>query len=414
MAVIPVHPVELRGIGIAKEATGAVGTPVLPTATLTVNKFAPDDKIAPLEDKSWRQAMAELYDLLPGTTMSDFDIGGPLYADTIGYPLLNLMGDYTTTGTAASPSSTLSGSVSAGATSVTVASGTGFAANQWIQIGPDATGGAEVVQILSVATNTLTLTPATPLRFGHASASAVTNTTAGNGNYTHVFSLLNSQAGGAQPPTHTLTDVTGIPATNLARQYSSAVFSDVTITGNPSALLTWDGKGHAWLSSIAASIPTIAPSAQLAQASWNSIVGIGGPATGGTLVNYVEEWVFTGTRQIGSHWTASGQQNPYIHARGFFGAALTLKFGPVGDETQFLNYLNYTKPQVQIIASGPNSSSIQIDAQKAAFDSVKLDDSKETFGYDGSAKLLANTTNVGFSAAYSPVKITVKNSVPTY
>lgn len=414
MSVIPVKPVELRGIGIAKEAVGAVGTPVMPTAAITCNKFGPDDKIAALEDKSWRQAMAELYDLLPGTTMSDFDIGGPVYADTLPYGLLNLMGDYTTTGTATTPNSTLNGAVLAGATSITVVSGAGFAASQWIQIGPDANGGAEVVQILSVATNVLTLQSTTPLRFGHATASAVTNTVAGNGNYTHVFSLLNSAANGAQPPTHTLTDVTGLPASTLARQYASAVFSDITITGNPSALLTWDGKGHAWLSNIAASLPTIAPSAQPAQASWNSIVGIGGPASGATLNSYVEEWVWTGTRKIGTYWTASGQQNPYIHARGPFGAALTLKFGPAPDETQFLNYLNYSKPQVQIIATGPNSSSIQIDAQKAAFDTGKLDDSKDAFGYDVGAKLIANTTNVGFSASYSPVKITVKNAVPTF
>jgi hypothetical protein len=392
----------------------AVGTPVLPTATIPCEKFTPDDKIVGLIDKSWRQAMAEEYAYIQGTYNTDFDIGGPVYADTIGYGLLNLMGDYVTTGTATTPNSTLNGSVAAGATSLTVVSGTGFAANQYIQVGPDANGGAEVVQVQSVATNTITLMPATPVRFAHATASTVTNTAAGNGNYTHVFSLLNSAANGAQPPTHTITDISGLPASTGARVYSSCCFSEVQLTGNATSLLTWDGKGQGWLSAIAASTPTVSPSAQPTQAAWNSIVGVGGPASGGTLNNYVEEWVLSVHRKIGPYWTAQGAQNPFIIVRGGFTAALTLKFGPVPSESQLLNFLNNVQPQVQIIATGPNSSSVQIDSQVTAFDAAKIQDGKEAFGYDVSAKCIANTTNTGFSAGFSPVKITVKNAVPTY
>jgi hypothetical protein len=407
-----VFPVERRAVGIAKEVTA--GTPVLPTATIPVEKFAPDDKITGLIDKSWRQSMAEEYAYIQGTYNTDLDLGGPVYADTIGYSLLNLFGDYTSTGTATTPNSTLSAPAVAGATSITVVSGTGFLANQWIQVGPDATGGAEIVQVLSVATNTITLTSSTPLRFGHANASAVTNTSAGAGNYTHVFSLLNSGTNGAQPPTHTLTDITGIPATNLARVYSSCCFSDIVLTGNATALLTWDGKASGWLSAIAASIPTVSVSTQPTQAAWNSIVGVGGPATGGTLNSYVEEWVLNIQRKLGIYWTAQGVQNPYIIARGGLAASLTLKFGPAPSEAQLLNFLNNTQPQVQIIATGPNSSSIQIDAQLTAFDTAKIADGKEAFGYDVSAKLIGNTTNVGFSAGFSPCKITLKNAVPSY
>ncbi len=407
-----VYPVERRAIGIAKEATA--GTAVAMTATWPLKKATFDDKIAALMDESWRQSMAVEYGYIPGTYSNDFDLGGPVYADMLGYGLLNLFGDYTTTGVAVAPNSTLSGPLAAGVTSVPVVSGTGFAASQWIQIGPDVTGGAEMVQVLSVATNTITLQPATPLRFGHASASPVTNTTTGNGNYTHVFSLLNSAANGAQPPTHTLTDVSGVPLTYGARQYAYACFSEIILTGNPSALLEWSGKGTGFLSSIATATPTVAPSTQPAQASWNSIVGVGGPASGGTLNSYVDEWVVTIQRKLGPYWTASGQQNPYAIVRGGLSAALTLKFGPAPDESQFLNFLNNSQPQVQIKATGPNSSLLTIDAQQCAFDTGKLDDSKEAFGYDISAKAIANTTNVGFSAGYSPVKVTLKNGTPSY
>ncbi len=156
-----------------------------------------------------------------------------------------------------------------------------------------------------------------------------------------------------------------------------------------------------FLSAIAASVPTLSFSAQPAQAAWNSVVGVGGPASGGTLNSYVDEWVLTIARKVGPYWTASGQQNPYIIARSELTASLSLKFNPVPNESQLLNYLNNSQPQVQIIATGPNSSSV-------------TNDSREAFGYDVTAKCIANTTNVGFSAAYCPVKVTVKNAIPSY
>lgn len=407
-----ITPVERRGIGVAREAVA--GTAVLPTTGIPIEKFAPDDKITGLIDKSMRQAMAGEYAYIPGTYSADLDMSGPLYADTIGHALLNCLGDYVTTGTAATPSTTTTAPAVAGATSLTVTAGTSFTVGMWIQVGPDANGGAEVVQVLSGSSTSITLQTTTPLRFGHASAAAVTNTTAGNGNYTHVFALLNSAASGAQPPTHTLTDVTGVPATNLARVYTSACISEVILTGSATALLTWDAKATSFLSAIAASVPTLSFSAQPAQAAWNSVVGVGGPASGGTLNSYVEEWVLTVARKVGPYWTASGQQNPYIIARGELTASLSLKFNPVPNESQLLNYLNNSQPQVQIIATGPNSSSVTIDSQVTAFDTSKLNDSKEAFGYDVTAKCIANTTNVGFSAAYCPVKVTVKNAIPSY
>lgn len=410
--MVTVFPVERRAVGYAKETT--VGTPINMTTSIPVDKFDPEDKITGLIDQSWRQAMAQEYAYIQGTYSTDWEMGGPFYADTVPFSLLNILGDYTTTGTAATPSTTTSGINAAGATSITVASGTSFTVGMNIQVGPDATGGAEIVTVLSGASGAITLNASTPLRFTHATASPVTNTTGAAGSFTHVFSLLNSAANGAQPPTHTLTDFTGIPATDLARVYSSAVFSDWTLTGNPSALLMWDGKGSGWLSAIAASVPTVSFSTFPTQASWNSIVGIGGPATGGTLNPYVDEWELNITRQTSPVWTTQGVQNPYIIVRGGLSAALTLKFGPVPSEAMLLDYLNNSQPQVQIIATGPNTSTVQIDAQVAAFDTTKLNDGSEAFGYDTTAKLIANTTNTGFSGAFSPCKITIKNTTPTY
>src|SRR5437879_5031784 len=103
----PVFPTERRAIGIAKEAIA--GTPVLPTSTIPLDKFSAEDKVTGLVDKSWRQAMAEEYGYTQGTYSADLDLGGPVYADTFGFGLLNALGEYTVTGTAAGPNTTLTG-----------------------------------------------------------------------------------------------------------------------------------------------------------------------------------------------------------------------------------------------------------------------------------------------------------------
>jgi hypothetical protein len=410
--MVAVFPVTRRGIALGKEAAGAVGTPVMPTIGVPAEKFTVEDKINPLIDKSWRQSMAEEFGYTAGTYVTDWDIQGPVYADTLGHFLLNCLGDYTSTGVATTPNSTLSSPLAIGTFTVPVVAGTGFAANQWIQV--DTGSNAEIVQVLSVATNTITLTAATPIRLTHLTGVAVTNTVAGNGNYTHVFSLLNSAANGAQPPTHTLTDISGMPASTFARQYASACVSEVVLTANAQQFLTWQAKGQGWLSSIAATTPVFTASTQPAQAGWNGAVGIGGPASGGTKVLYVSDWAITLARKIAPVWTVQGVQNPYVIARGGFAASLKLTFESAPSETPLLNLLNNTQPQTQFIATGPNSTSITVDAQVTAYDTSKLNDGKETFGYDTTAKLMANTTNVGNSGSFSPCKITVVNSVPSY
>lgn len=413
--MVAVTPVERRGIALAKEPANAVGTPVLPTVGIPIEKASFEDKITPLIDKSWRASMPEEYGYTPGTYITDWDVSGPVYADTLGHFLLNCLGDYTVTGTAAAPNSTLSSGVAPGTVTVPVVSGTGFAANQWIQVGDASTNApAEVVQVLSVATNTITLQATTPIRFTHASAAPVTNTAAGNGNYTHIFSTLNSAANGAQPPTHTLTDISGVPASTGARQYASSCVSEVVLTGNAQQFLTWQAKGQGWLSAIAASTPTFTASTQPAQAAWNSVVGIGGPATGGTQVLYVNDWAITIARKLDPVWTAQGAQNPYVIARGGLTATLKLAFQAVPSETPLLNLLNNTQPQTQFIATGPNSTSITVDAQVSAYETAKINDSKAVFGFDIGARLMANTTNAGASAGYSPLRIKIINGTPTY
>jgi hypothetical protein len=94
-----VIPVAEEWLGIGKET--ATGTAAEPTATLPVEKIEPDEKYTFLEDNTLRGMMANLFSVTGGTQSAEVDFSGPVYLDTIGHIILNLLGDYTVTGTEA-------------------------------------------------------------------------------------------------------------------------------------------------------------------------------------------------------------------------------------------------------------------------------------------------------------------------
>src|SRR5215469_16796507 len=100
-----VFPASQQWIGFGRELT--TGTIVSPVATMPIEKGEPDEKVTWLDDKSLRGSMAEEYGLVQGVEQSEFDFNGPVYMNTLGYVLHNLMGDYTATGSTPTNSTTL-------------------------------------------------------------------------------------------------------------------------------------------------------------------------------------------------------------------------------------------------------------------------------------------------------------------
>jgi hypothetical protein len=408
------YPVSRRFIGWGKEV--AQGTAVVPTFTTPVTKFDPKDNITYLKDTAWRNAMAELYGMIPGTTLADVDFEGPFFGDAIGYPLTNLWGDYWqsvngTPGTA----TTLSASYTPPAASISVTSATGITVGTTVAVGTIGTSACEVRTATGVTGTTVTLS--SPLYQAHASSAVVTPYTAVT-TYVHNWSLLNSGigAGGypaAQPPTYTITDYTGVTASTGARAYSYTCLSELNLTGTSTALLMWDAKGQAWASAPSGTAPTAAPTTTKPQASWQSIVTVAS-----TQVNTFAEWKFTTTRKIDPKFTNSGQQDPFGIARGELGCTLALTVDPAVDESQFLNYLNNTQPVVQITAgnglTGANLVQVQISIQQAAYDTGAIDSTKTVFGYQLTAAAVANSTNAGPSGGLSPASVQVTNNVVSY
>jgi len=300
-------------VGIANETVQ--GTPVAMTATVLVDEVKPKDNPTFLEDKSWRGSMGtDVFAKIAGVKTAEVELGGPAYGDGIGYFLRNILGDLSIVGTSTgSGGTTLSASVAAGATSFTTTAT--IAAGTAVQIGSGAK--AEVV-ITGTPTGsgpyTIPITtPATGgLMFAHASAEAVQPVT---GPYTQAHSLLNSGSG--QPISHTLTHFLGPTGTSGARQYPGLCISELGLKFNAeSELLTWSAKGTSFPSVPLGTAPVAAPSTSLPVASWRMLVGIGGPASGGTLLGTVTDGELTIKRELSPYFTVNGTQAPYIIQRG--------------------------------------------------------------------------------------------------
>lgn len=402
-----------RSLGIAKEVTP--GTPVAPTAFIPITKFDWNDKPTWLKDMGLRQSMGnDAFGIQQGVLIGEIDIEGPVFADTLGFLLGNLMGDVTTTGTATAPTGTLTASSIIGATSVlsTVSIPTGTL----IQIGSG--NGAEIVTTSGppVGTASPFTIPVPALTKPHAGptpgpADAITAIQATGPNL-HAFSLLNTGSG--QPTTHTLTQYYGPTASTGTRQYTSVCFSEVGLKWNAETeFLTYTAKATAWVSGTA-STPTATFTAATPLASWRGLLGLAGPASGGTQVLTAETGEYTFKRALKPYFTAQNSQNPYIIQRGGFSADWKNSF-VAADETPLTYMRSNTQPQHQFIISngltGANALGLQVDIQQAAFTEAKPNFGKEAVGFDAAGSAVFNTTNAGYSGGLSPAKVTLTNAI---
>lgn len=414
-----------REVYVQKEAVpgtipGTIGSPV------PLTSFKPSNKPMMLYDESFQGSMGDTYGAYQGPLIAGFDIGGHVFGDHgLGEALYNLLGDYTTTGTAASPAGTTNGALAVGATALPVASGgASFTTGMFLWLEDAGTPAAnEVVMVTS--TGSATSIPITATRFAHLTAMPFTNTTAP---YTHVFALLNGSLGAAngpaQGPTHCITDRQGISA-NGADQFAYGCFSEVTLTGNSEKLLDWSGKAVCMARQTAgsavgmANVSTVVP-----YPSWRTVTGIAGPASGGTQVKYIAEHSVTLTRAIKAYNTEQGSQQPFIIARGKQSNAGKMVISPATDDSSMIAFLANTQPQLQFLSSnglgGTSLVSVQVDIILAAYDTDDINDSSELFGFDvafkpqHTAASSGGITTTGASGGKGAVKVTLINAIPTY
>jgi hypothetical protein len=404
-----VVPENLQWLGIAKEATA--GTAVAPVLSMPFDKIGPDNKPVMLVDKGIRGAMAEDYGDIQGVEIADFPASGNVHLDAIGHFLLNAWGDYQATGTSPTSATTVAASTAAGATSFTVGAIGSIVIGSVLQFGNATLGTAPTENLLvsNVAGSVVTFAT-TPTRFAHGTNAAVAIVTAP---FSHIFSLLNS--GNGQPPTHTLMHHDQLAAAQFARQYAFWCCSGIDFKMNAEQLFQHDTKGTAVVGVIPGSAPTNTQSGIVAVPNWEFKVGIGGPASGGTLVSNIEDATVSIARALKPKFTLQSAQTPWVIAR--LGMSVTGKFTFMAqDESPLLALLANTQQQLQIAmtqGAGVNTLGITFNHQLAAYEVATIQ-APDTLTYDVSWRALANTTDAGFSGGYSPSKITLVNAVPTY
>lgn len=426
-----IQPVQEAELYAVKEAVAGTVPSSAPGTVIPYTQFQPTDTPMWLDDESVQGSMGDFYGSYQGPLIAGFTCGGNLFGDTFPMFLYNLLGDYTVTGTTASPTATTSGTLAVGATAIPVSSGgASFTNGMWIELVDTGTPAApEILQVGSGSTGTsIVLAAGYATRFAHATAMTVNNTTYP---YTHVFSVLNGSVGAAngagQPPTLAWTHRTGLPATGLAAQYAYACFSEIVLTVNSEGLLKWTGKGVCASRTIpSGATGTANSSAVNPYPGWRASLGVGGTYGASPLKDFAELEV-TMDRELKAYNTLQASQQPYVIARGKQSNTGKLTIAPAIDESALVGMLANTQPQIQLFASnglaGASLVSVQVDIGLGQYRTADLNSGSVLWGYDVPLKIPHTAATIsgatgnsmtGASGGKGAVKITVVNAVPTY
>ena len=399
---------EVGGFAVAPSSTAFVSVPIA--------GFLPSPKVTWIEDTSMWGDFVKTHDVQQGPLWAESEIKeSPLYGDTVGHFLLNLLGDYVATGTASTPTWTTSASLAVGATSIAVTSGSVAVSGTFIQI--DTGVNAEVVTVGtgSTATN-IVLNAATPLRFSHLTTIAVVTVVAP---FSHTFSLLNPYGSTGvttgQGPTHTFIHRTNIPGSgnNYAWQFLYGVMSEISIMGKASGALTWSGKVTHYSRAYPSFTPTPSFSSVKMIPAWK-----GQTTVASSVLNDITEWAITLKRDVQTTPTADGYQNPYLIGRGNCDATWKLTYDPALDEGPLNHVLNNDQPtfaySINNGGSGSTLVSFAVAAQLAAYKDSPLKADKAFWGWEATGDFIGSTTNAGNSLGRSPVSITLQNALSSY
>ncbi|MGH3381855.1 MAG: phage tail tube protein [Actinoallomurus sp.] len=313
-------PSHLAVLGVGKEVFATPGTPAAATAWVPWKTLTPKDDVNIIEDNGVRGAPVDNYGQLPGPKGSELDLGGDVFADTIGWPLTSLLPDLVTTGASAP--------------------------------------------------------------------------------FSHVASTLCT--GDTQPNSHTWTifDPLG------TWQYPGMQFSELGFKWNADGLFEWSGKAMGW-GYATTTTPTPSFTTVPSIANWAITNQIAGTPT------FVQDGELTIKRGVTTIRGVAGTQNPY-----------RIWSGDVSVEGK-LTLLMESSAQRTIFQAGTAQSFDVIYTQgaAAATNGLTLHCTKVTYT-DGSPaygkdyielpvtfKASGNTSDIGASGGYSPIKATLVNAI---
>ncbi len=437
-----IYPSVETYLGVVRELTA--GTPLVPVIThpVDVGGLEPEDTPRFLDDRAIRGSMTDLFYKTLGVEQATFSFSGPNFLDSHGYFFDNVFGDLSTVGSGLANPATFNSALAIGATQGTLSAAppAQYTAGATIQIGVGTT--AEVVVIGSTAPSNvvnfaISATGAGyPLRFTHPTGPTVQ--TCGTP-FTHRFSALNSALGyggayGAQPPTHTLTDVTNlvntftsatygtIPTSTFgARQYPSGVVKSLDFSGNAEQLLNIRMTGDAFQSVIAGTAITNTTTNVRPVPNWNTTVVLAGNtiSSTGTYAG-IGNFSVSFKRNTQVYWIVAGTQTPYVIARGPLTADGQVDFDPTNSEMPLdLMLLNSQAPlSITATNSGITNAgtpfTLTFTMTQAAMTKSKIMRNKNLVGFSNTYEAVANATDIGGSAGLGPGTITLVNNTACY
>lgn len=392
-------------IGIARELTR--GSPMTPVAYVPLTSFdSPNDLEHYVPDTGMRGAPVAAYDQLPTQAWAEPTYGGDVFDDTFGFWLLSALGDASDTGTSDSVySQNLSADATAGSVTITLPTAPSVA--QVLQIGTGAT--AEIRVVGSVTGSGPYVAHfdgpgiGRPLLFTHASGVNVHSVSAATAPYQHVFAALNS--GDFQPPSLTVTDFNGIGAKAIPGLLVAELGLKFTATG----LLTYTAKLTGFKSQ-AASTPVPAFTSERPTQAWT-----GATTLAGSLTSLMQDGDLTIRRTLEVIPTI-GQQDPYRIWAGPVEVVgnMNLVFE---NTTEFDRYTAGGNTTLVInFATGASAAAraLQLTMSKVLYTSAKPTRGKTYAELPIAYEAVANTTDVGGSSGYSPIKVLLKNTIPDY
>ncbi|MGB6771194.1 MAG: phage tail tube protein [Candidatus Dormiibacterota bacterium] len=222
----------------------------------------------------------------------------------------------------------------------------------------------------------------------------------GTGPYVNKMAVLNSGLG--QPTSHSLTHL--YQATH-ARGYAGTQWSEVELQYTAPDLAKFTAKATSLLSATETA-PTPSYTAILPFAAWQCACLIGGAST---IV--VTEATVTMTRKLDIINDLNGTQAP---AQIFVGPLSVMwKISGLADasDTALLEYLNNTQPAIDLTMTQSTSAILEVHSSVVAMESGPFKADKDVLEIDLAGRAIANTTDVGASSGYSPVLVTLTNSV---
>ncbi len=231
-----------------------------------------------------------------------------------------------------------------------------------------------------------------------------------SGVFPHTFAQLNSGTG--QPPTHTFIDSQQLTTSTGARAYPHVCLSELTLSGNAEGLFEVEGKATSFPSAAAVASMTNTPTSETIIPAWRSTVSIAGsPAAN------VAEWSVSIERELAVKHTADGTPGPGYIGRGPVKVSAKLTLVALDETPLTTGLLTNQQPALVITVNNGGTTGalreVAMTMTKAAYSEVSQQ--RDTLlGYEVNVKALQNTTDVGASAGFSPIKCVLKNAVTDY